>query len=181
MCRVCVRRGKPSSHKKFDEATAILAGDALQAAAFGALARTPNPKLVAPMGAALSEAAGASGMVGGQQLDLSPRAPIAKVHALKTAALFSVSARLGALAAGSPHVERLARYGLRLGLAFQLTDDILDESERGQRNYAKMNGINKARRLATREIAAALTALRPLGPSVEPLRALADKILSRNQ
>ena len=71
--------------------------------------------------------------------------------------------------------------GLRLGLAFQLTDDILDASERGQRNYAKMNGINKARRLATREIATARSAIRPLGPSLEPLRALADKVLSRNQ
>src|SRR5215831_16807269 len=71
-----VRRGKPSSHKKFDEATAILAGDALQAAAFEAIARTPDPRRVPEMILALADGSGAVGMVGGQQIDLAPRADV---------------------------------------------------------------------------------------------------------
>ena len=129
----------------------------------------------------LAQAAGAAGMVGGQQLDLASRAPINDIHVKKTAALFSAAAKLGALAARSPHADRLARYGLRLGLAFQITDDILDSSEHGRRNYAAMKGYLQARRRAAREITAARAALRPLGPRAEPLRAIAESILSRTQ
>ncbi|MBI3856707.1 MAG: polyprenyl synthetase family protein, partial [Planctomycetes bacterium] len=89
------RRGKPSSHKKFDEATAILAGDALLTAAFEAIARTPEKSLVAPMTLALAGAAGAAGMVGGQQIDLAPRADVHEIHTKKTAALFQASTHLG--------------------------------------------------------------------------------------
>ena len=174
-----MRRGKPSSHKKFDEATAILAGDALQAAAFEAIARTPDPKLVAPMILALAEGSGAAGMVGGQQIDLAPRAEVREIHAKKTAALFATSTRLGALAARKGHVDELTRYGLHLGLAFQVVDDILDASERGRRNYARIYGMTQARRQAAREVAAAKSAIRFLGRKGETLAQIADFVLSR--
>ena len=174
-----VRRGKPSSHKKFDEATAILAGDALQAAAFEAIARTPDTRLVAPMILALADGAGAVGMVGGQQIDLAPKAAVREIHTKKTAALFAASTRLGALAARKGHVDDLTRYGLHLGLAFQVVDDILDASEEGRRNYARIYGMTQARRQAAREVAAAKAAIRFLDRKGETLAQIADFVLSR--
>ena len=174
-----VRRGKPSSHRKFGEATAILAGDALQTAAFEALSRTPDSRLVAPMVETLSRAAGAAGMVGGQELDLARRAKVEEIHAKKTAALFAASTRLGALAAKSKRVNDLERYGRHLGLAFQAVDDILDASERGRRNYAVMRGIAVTRRRAAREVAAAKAAIAFLGVRGGRLRQIADFILTR--
>jgi geranylgeranyl diphosphate synthase type II len=176
-----LRRGKPSCHVKFGEATAILAGDALQAAAFEALARTPDPKLVAPMVLALCEAAGAAGMVGGQELDLGKRGSIEAIHEKKTAALISASCRLGALAARSRRVEDLARYGRHLGLAFQMTDDILDVGEKGRRNYATLNGIERARRRAARHVADAKKAVRFLKDRGDRLRSIADFVLTRRK
>jgi geranylgeranyl diphosphate synthase type II len=173
------RRGKPSSHKKFDEATAILAGDALLTAAFEAIARTPDPRLVGPMTLSLALGAGAAGMVGGQQIDLSPKADVHEIHAKKTAALFQASTHLGALAARSPKAGNLATYGLKLGLAFQAVDDILDASEEGRRNVAKIYGLKKAHQIAAREVAAAKAAVRFMGVKGERLRQIADFVLSR--
>ncbi|HZE96505.1 MAG TPA: polyprenyl synthetase family protein [Planctomycetota bacterium] len=173
------RRGKPSSHKKFDEATAILAGDALLTAAFEAIARTPDQTLIGPMTLALAEGAGAAGMVGGQQIDLAPRADVHEIHAKKTAALFQASCHLGALAARSSKAGNLARYGLKLGLAFQAVDDILDASEEGRRNVARIYGLKKAQALAAQEVAAAKAAVRFMGVKGERLRQIADFVLSR--
>ncbi len=173
------RRGRPSSHRRFGEATAILAGDALQAAAFGALARVPDRTLVPPMVSALAEAAGAAGLVGGQELDLARRADISEIHARKTAALISAAARLGALAARSPRAGALARYGFRLGLAFQITDDLLDFPEGGRKNYANLHGPEAARRRAAREVTAAKAAIRFLGARGRELRRIADGTLAR--
>jgi geranylgeranyl diphosphate synthase type II len=173
------RRGKPSSHKKFDEATAILAGDALLTAAFEAIARTPDRTLVGPMSRSLAQAAGAAGMVGGQQIDLSPKADVHEIHAKKTAALFQASTHLGALAARSPKAANLARYGLHLGLAFQAVDDILDFSEEGRRNVAKIYGLKHAHKLAAQEVAAAKAAVRFMGGKGERLRQIADFVLCR--
>src|SRR5436190_1172813 len=164
------RRGKPSSHRKFDEATAILAGDALLTAAFEAIARTPDRSLVGPMTLSLAEAAGAAGMVGGQQIDLSPKANVHEIHAKKTAALFQASTHLGALAARSPKAGNLAKYGLHLGLAFQAVDDILDASEEGRRNVARIYGLRKAHVLAAQEVAAAKADVRFMGVQGERLR-----------
>jgi len=173
------RRGKPSSHKKFDEATAILAGDALLTGAFEAIARTPDGALVAPMVLALAEGAGAAGMVGGQQIDLSPKENVHEIHAKKTAALFQASTHLGALAARSPKAGNLARYGLHLGLAFQAVDDILDASEEGRRNVARIYGLKKAHQLAAQEVAAAKAAVRFMGGHGERLRQIADFVIAR--
>jgi geranylgeranyl diphosphate synthase type II len=174
-----MRRGKPSNHKKFDEATAILAGDALLTAAFEAIARTPDQRLVAPMSLSLARGAGAAGMVGGQQIDLAPKANVHEIHTKKTAALFQASTHLGALAARSPRADHLARYGLHLGLAFQAVDDILDAQEKGRRNVARIYGLSQAHRQAAREVAAAKAAIRFMGVKGERLRQIADFVLSR--
>jgi geranylgeranyl pyrophosphate synthase len=174
-----VRRGKPSSHVRFGEATAILAGDALQAAAFEAVARTPDRRMVPDMVLSLAVGSGAGGMVGGQEIDLAPRADVNEIHAKKTAALFRTSTHLGALAARSPKAGRLARYGLKLGLAFQVVDDILDASERGRRNYARLHGLPAARRHAARLIDSAKKAIDFLGVRGARLRDIADFVIAR--
>jgi geranylgeranyl pyrophosphate synthase len=174
-----VRRGKPSSHKRFGEATAILAGDALQAAAFEAIARTPDPRLAPALALSLARASGAAGMVGGQELDLSPRAEIGEIHLKKTAALFSSAAEMGAIAARSPRSADLARFGRHLGLAFQLVDDILDRTERGRRNYAVTHGVSAAKKAAAGHVARARTAVGFMGERGRALRRIAEFILAR--
>ncbi|WP_297830029.1 farnesyl diphosphate synthase [Thermomonas sp.] len=133
-----LRRGRPTVHVAFDEATAILAGDALQSLAFETLAAAPQPP--EPRIAMLTElarAAGVAGMCGGQALDIDATgagtdhdalAGLERMHALKTGALLRAAVRLGALAAGAQAATRAAldRYADALGLAFQIRDDLLD-------------------------------------------------------
>jgi len=135
-----LRRGRPTTHRAFDEATAILAGDGLQALAFEilccdeSLAASPTTQIRVITW--LARAAGPAGMVGGQMLDLAAEGKALDEHALedmhrrKTGALFVAAARLGAIAAGAPRdtVEAFGAYGAALGLAFQVADDILDET-----------------------------------------------------
>jgi len=126
-----LRRGRATTHKVYGEALAVLVGDALQAAAFEWLARSEH---AAAMTAVLARAAGPSGMVGGQVLDLASSASenvedeVTHIHALKTAALLGAAAELGAIAAGATATEReaMATYGRSLGLCFQAVDDLLD-------------------------------------------------------
>jgi geranylgeranyl diphosphate synthase type II len=174
-----VRRGKPSSHVKFGQATAILAGDALQAAAFGALARTPDRALVGPLVAALHEGCGAAGMCGGQEIDLAPRAKLSEIHLKKTAALIGAATRMGALAARSPRAGALHRYGIALGLAFQAVDDILDRAEKGRRNYAVLHGVEAARRFAAGQVALARRCVGFLGARGDRLREIAEFVVTR--
>jgi farnesyl diphosphate synthase len=132
-----LRRGQPTVHVAFDEATAVLAGDALQSLAFDALARAPLPAdTIVEMVATLARAAGGRGMCGGQSLDISATgrgtatsiSHLERLHALKTGALIRAAVRMGALAttrdAGS--LAALDRFASALGLAFQVRDDILD-------------------------------------------------------
>lgn len=132
-----LRRGQPTVHVAFDEATAILAGDALQALAFDTLAAAPLPPVVVvELVATLARAAGGAGMCGGQALDLAATgrsagtsvAQLEHLHALKTGALIRASVRMGALAGGAePHaLAALDGFAAALGLAFQVRDDILD-------------------------------------------------------
>ena len=174
-----VRRGKPSSHVKFGEATAILAGDALQCAAFEAIARTPDRSLAGPLAAALAEGSGAAGMCGGQELDLAPKAKLAEIHLKKTAALIEASCALGAIAAKSARVPALKAYGRALGLAFQAVDDILDRTEKGRKNYAVLHGVDAARRFATRQVAAAKRSISFLGARGSVLGEIAEVMLNR--
>jgi geranylgeranyl pyrophosphate synthase len=176
-----VRRGKPSNHVKFGEATAILAGDALQCAAFEAIARTPDRSLAGPLALALAEGAGAAGMCGGQEIDLQPRADLAEIHLKKTAALIEAACAMGAIAAKSARVPAFRAYGRGLGLAFQAVDDILDKTEKGRKNFAVLHGVEAARRFAERQTAAAKRAIGFLGPRGDVLRRIADVVLTRSR
>jgi farnesyl diphosphate synthase len=130
-----LRRGQPTVHVAFDEATAVLAGDALQSLAFEVLADTPVADGVrVDLLRTLAQAAGVAGMCGGQALDMEATGAklvlqqLEHLHALKTGALIRASVRLGALCggAGDDELQRLDRYAAALGLAFQVRDDILD-------------------------------------------------------
>ena len=125
-----LRRGRPTCHKRFDEATATLAGDALHVVAFEWMAETGSIEVVLE----LARAVGTSGMLGGQMADIEAegravtREEIAEIHRRKTAALIAASVRIGAILAGADRstLSRLSTYGRKIGLAFQIVDDILD-------------------------------------------------------
>ena len=189
-----LRRGKPTNHKVFGEAMAILAGDALQAAAFDLLSREGNG--AADQVGELSRAAGACGMVGGQVMDLDGgriRRPgdLEAIYLKKTAALFEASARMGARAAGaSPGVLRRAgAFGRYVGLAFQITDDILDASqdsalavpEREAASFPNRFGLARARRRAARYARRCRTSIPVAGPKAGRLKQIVDYIDTRCQ
>jgi len=132
-----LRRGQPTVHRQFDEATAILAGDALQTLAFEVLsdpATHPSAEVRSELVAALAKASGAAGMAGGQMLDLSAAdtdwdaSSVQLLQSMKTAALFTCACEMGAIlgAASSDRRAALRAFGLNFGLAFQITDDLLD-------------------------------------------------------
>jgi len=196
-----LRRGQPTCHRQFDEATALLAGDALQALAFRALA---NTELSAHTKAAQTAllATAAFDMVVGQQLDLAAEGqrlalqPLETVHRLKTGALIRSAVALGAHA-GQANTEQLAaldRYADRLGLAFQVHDDILDvigdtavlgktagvDRRHEKSTYPALLGLDAAQALASQLTQEALDALLPLGVSANPLRELARFLLARD-
>lgn len=199
-----LRRGLPTCHKRFDEATAILAGDALLALAFDVLANDLRPPAVAAACcAALAQAAGACQMVGGQADDIHGRwqtgglAALESLHGRKTGAMIRVSLRMGALVAGADQtqLDALDAYGWRLGLAFQVTDDLLDvcgeESQVGKRvgkdlqqgkvTYPTLLGIEQSQRRAKELITEACEALAPLRARTGGLEAVARYVLERNR
>lgn len=164
-----LRRGRPTNHRQFDEATAILAGDALCCLAFELLAREmPAGDLVQPLIAALGEATGTRGMIGGQVLDLlAENGPkdlevVRAIHLRKTGALIRAACSMGAITARADRraLAAVTSYGDHLGLAFQITDDILDETstaeqlgkatrkdmERGKLTWPAVVGLEAARR-----------------------------------
>ena len=202
-----LRRGRPTCHKAFGEGTAILAGDALQALAFGALG-ADGPGLAdgtrVRMLSVLADAIGTGGMAGGQAMDLEAAGGtidgvrIELMHRLKTGALIRASVELGALAApGVDEAQRsaLRRYGEEIGLAFQIQDDILDvtgdtevlgkrtgaDAAHGKPNYPSIFGLGEARRLAREHRDRALAALGAVGAASGPLRALAHHVVDRVQ
>ncbi len=188
------RRGKPSCHKAFGEAIALLAGDALQTAAFGTLADGRSPQRLAML-ATLAKAAGAEGMVGGQVTDLGSGtetqtvAMLEDMHLRKTGALIQASVLLGGLAGeGSPAIlDALSEYGRCVGLAFQIMDDVLDAATDASRTggpplatYPGMLGLDaaQARALALRD--QALVSVAILGDNGSVLGALADFAVNRS-
>lgn len=199
-----LRRGKPSNHKAFDEATAILAGDALLTDAFTFMAGTAlPPDQVLRAVATLAEAAGGAGMVGGQVLDMihtgegriSPD-ELRRMHAMKTGALIRASCVSGAQLAGADEARTaaLSAYGTALGAAFQIADDILDvtadtatlgkpagsDVEQGKMTYPALLGLEQSRRLAEERMAAAVGSLEGCsGPEAEFLRGLARYVVDR--
>lgn len=196
-----VRRGRPSCHKAYDEATAMLVGDGLQAAAFETIAtRTRNHAVVPALVAELAQAAGTRGMVGGQQLDLNSNAKatperLEEIHRMKTAAMLTAAARMGAIAAEADDdaLRAMSTYGRNLGLAFQIVDDILDvsgtaeqlgktpgkDAKQDKATYPALFGLEASRRRAERLIESASSAVSYLGRRAARLTALADFILSR--
>jgi geranylgeranyl diphosphate synthase type II len=198
-----VRRGKPSSHKAFDEATAILAGDALLTVAFEiTAAHVADAETARRTTAELAGGAGWAGMVGGQMADLlaegtePDEAALRFIHPRKTGALIEAAVRCGALAARAPDetLEALTAYARAVGLAFQIADDILDETATSEQlgktagkdraarklTFPAVYGLEAARSEARRTAAEAKAALAPVGPSAEPLGRLADFIVSRS-
>lgn len=199
-----LRRGRATTHRAFDEATAILVGDALQTLAFQSIAdeEALSEAVRLRMVQLLARSVGTDGMVGGQALDLAQEeretdaAALQRTHRLKTGALLQTSVELGALAGGaSPeNREALAGYGGHIGLAFQIVDDILDVSGDTQSlgktagadaahhkaTYPALLGLEESQRMARAELDRALTCLEKLGPEADPLRELARYVVERN-
>ena len=201
-----LRRGRPTCHRAFDEATAILVGDALQALAFTVLADEGNghqePSTRLAMIRVLAQAVGTSGMAGGQAVDLAAVgqnlsvAAIEDMHRRKTGALIEGSVLLGALAAGvtvGPRLEGLRRFGAEIGLAFQIQDDILDvegdpsllgkttgaDAAHNKPTYPSTAGLDAARKRARQLRDDAIAALEPLGTNGTALAELAHFVVSR--
>jgi geranylgeranyl pyrophosphate synthase len=201
-----LRRGKPTCHKAFDEATAILAGDALQTLAFELLASDPtlrvDPAQRLAMITRLAQASGTAGMAGGQAIDLGAvgrpmvLADVADMHARKTGALIRASVALGALSVPNIDTTRLAQldvYACAIGLAFQITDDILDvegdtatlgkpqgsDQKHAKPTYPALLGLDRARALAREQHTVALESLQSLGDNGQLLGEIADFILDR--
>ncbi len=195
-----MRRGKPSCHKAFGEATALLAGDALLTKAFEMLSKAElPPERIVKAAAILSRCAGIDGMIGGQAVDLlnEAQAPdfdtLELTCRLKTAALLQAACLLGTAAAGNDQMADKAReYGLNLGLAFQIVDDILDvtgdsallgkpvgsDAENGKTTFVTLCGLEKARELAEKYSRGAVEVLAQI-PGSEDLSRLTEQLLLR--
>ena len=199
-----LRRGRPTCHKAFDEATAILAGDGLLTLAFETIVRyTRPPEAASRCVGILAAAAGPSGMVGGQMADLQAEgredgtvALLEAIHRRKTGALLRAPLTMGAVVAGAsePQIEALDRYGRAVGLAFQIVDDLLDvqgdeaklgkrvrkDSELGKWTYPGLLGIEASRAKARGLADEAKAALEIFGDRSAHLRALAWDLLERD-
>lgn len=205
-----LRRGKPSNHKRFGDATAILAGDGLLTEAFGlmmetAMSRGVAAKHVVQATSVMVKSAGGGGMVGGQALDMEYTgrtdvnlSELRSMHAMKTGALISSACICGAILAGAPvqDVQAAADYGRCIGVAFQIVDDILDivgdeaklgkpvgsDEEQGKTTYPSLMGLDESRSMAEAFVSEAVKALDPYeGDDAEFLRQLARYIVQRAQ
>jgi geranylgeranyl pyrophosphate synthase len=202
-----LRRGRPTCHKAYDEATALLVGDALQPLAFQLLARDPAlpaaPAIRLRLIALLSEAIGTLGMTGGQAIDMSVQgqrldiAQVEEMHARKTGAVIRASVLMAAECVPALEAERyagLARFAAAIGLAFQIQDDLLDvigdaaalgkatgaDRERAKPTHPAVIGIPASQQRVRLLHGQAMDALMPFGERAAPLRSLADWLLSRH-
>ena len=198
------RRGELANHKVYGEGTALLAGDALLTEAFHLLSgpevtRMMEPSLVAQLVHEIAQAASMRGLVGGQALDLESEgrridvAGVEAIHSLKTGALILAAVRVGARIGGASanELRRLSRYGQALGLAFQITDDVLDaqgqdtprhkngDCERQKATYPSVAGRGAAKNRARDLVRQCLRQVEPFGPAAEPLRGIACYVVER--
>jgi geranylgeranyl diphosphate synthase type II len=194
-----MRRGRPTNHKVYGEAMAILAGDSLLTDAFALVAGGPEP-VRGPLCRELAVGSGSAGMVGGQVLDIAEDRPahidyLTRMHRLKTGALIRAACRMGVVAAGGS-ADALARadaYGDAVGLAFQIADDVLDvtgdassmgkavgaDAAAGRFTFPAVLGLEESRQLAARKVAEAISAVQPLEGNDGPLAALARYSVER--
>jgi geranylgeranyl diphosphate synthase, type II len=204
-----LRRGLPTCHRQFDEATAILAGDALLTLAFEVLTKIQPAELAVSCASELARAAGAAGMIGGQMDDLLNEGnqqgnleQLQSIHRRKTGALLTASVRLGALIGlhssgrrSSELLESLTQFATHLGLAFQIKDDLLDlhgtaaaagkatqkDPNRGKLTYPGLLGVEQTQKHLREAHSQALAALDPLGTSADPLRSLLQFVVDRDR
>jgi geranylgeranyl diphosphate synthase, type II len=201
------RRGMPTSHKVFGEALAILAGDALQTEAFRLLARAHalrrhSPERLVEVSGMLADACGSQGVIGGQVVDIESegrsvsRETLDYIHAHKTGQLIHAAVMLGAILGGAAQARQqaIACYGQAIGLAFQITDDILDvvstteqlgktvgkDAQAGKATYPGLLGMEEARRMQQHYLALSLAALDGYDEKAEPLREIGRVIVERN-
>lgn len=199
-----LRRGRPTVHKAYDEATALLVGDALQTRAFEILAQAAcDADTCLRMIAALAAAAGSRGMVGGQAIDLESvgkkldLSGLKQMHALKTGALLSCAVELGGIAAqlDNHQMSKLRDYSVALGLAFQIVDDVLDatvdsqtlgktagkDAANAKPTYVTLMGLDYAQKQAQELQRAALESLTTFGSQAQPLKDLAQLVVNRGK
>jgi len=200
-----LRRGKPTLHKIYNDTTAILVGDGLQARAFEliASAETISSDECLAISKLVSKAVGLRGMVGGQFIDIQAtgqrlsKQQLKSMHNLKTGALLTASVVSGGLTASASEEElvSLEQFGNNIGLAFQVTDDILDvegtsktlgktpgkDAKKNKSTYVNLLGIQDARRIASESLESALLALNSFGPSAKSLREIAKLIVKRDK
>ena len=195
-----LRRGRPTNHKVYGEAMAILAGDALLTAAFEVLTNGPELALRVRLCAELAFASGAAGMVGGQVLDIAEDRPaelsyLQRLHSLKTGALIKAACRMGALAGGAddPKLAAASEYGDAVGMAFQIADDILDvtasaeamgkptgaDAAAGRFTFPAVVGLERAKQMADELVERALKAAAFIEGAHGPLAALARYSVNR--
>ena len=200
-----LRRGRPTSHKVFGEAVAILSGDALLTLAFEILAQSSPTRRYSVSDAIqeLARASGSIGMIAGQVADMQAEGSqqisvkqLQYIHASKTAALLSCSLRLGAMSANATpaKLQALSEFGRHVGLAFQVVDDILDVTQSSDRlgktagkdqaaakaTYPALMGLSRSRRQAARLTQKAFDAIKPFGAKAKALHAMADFLLHRD-
>ena len=199
-----LRRGRPPAHKAFDEATALLAGDALLTHAFALLASSyaANPQLVQALVAELGDAAGSRRLIGGQMEDLlaekkanATKDELEFIHLNKTAAMIEAALVMGGLtgAVKESEIAILRRVGRNLGLAFQIIDDVLDatadtatlgktagkDAKADKTTYVKLHGLDASRQMARKHSDQAVTELKALPGDTEFLVALVDSMATR--
>lgn len=195
-----LRRGRPTNHKVFGEAMAILAGDAMVTMAFEVLASDADPAALPGLVRELASASGPQGMIGGQVLDIDGEnqrlslPELQRIHRMKTGALLTASCRLGAIAARQENqLPAMTDFGRHLGLAFQIVDDVLDvtstpeqmgkatgkDAGKGKNTYPSLLGLDASRREAQQQLHLALESVRPLGDAGAGLASLAKFVVER--
>jgi farnesyl diphosphate synthase len=199
-----LRRGRPTVHKAYDEATALLVGDALQTRAFEVLANAQcDADTRLAMISALADASGSRGMAGGQAIDLDSvgkkldLAGLKQMHAMKTGALLSCSVQMGGIAAklNPAQMQHLQNYSEALGLAFQIVDDVLDATADSQTlgkaagkdaahdkpTYVSLMGVDYAQKAAKDLQETAIASLESFGPKAQALKDLALLVVNRGK